>query len=91
MLLFALVAIRWSRLWFQPAFCGLWFQRQFIFPSFHSAVWTCPGAPVSGQAGIWQGACGFSSQSFRCDSAGIEPVSPALTGRFFITEPPGKP
>ena len=23
--------------------------------------------------------------------AGIKPVSPALTGRFFITEPPGKP
>ena len=22
---------------------------------------------------------------------GIEPVSPALVGRFFITEPPGKP
>ena len=24
-------------------------------------------------------------------SSGIEPVSPALAGRFFITEPPGKP
>ena len=24
-------------------------------------------------------------------SPGIEPVSPALAGRFFITEPPGKP
>ena len=23
--------------------------------------------------------------------SGIEPVSPALTGRFFTTEPPGKP
>ena len=22
---------------------------------------------------------------------GIEPISPALTGRFFTTEPPGKP
>ena len=25
------------------------------------------------------------------DLPGIEPVSPALAGRFFITEPPGKP
>ena len=39
--------------------------------------------------------CGTRAQLFRglwdFSKSGIEPVSPALAGRFFTTEPPGKP
>ena len=43
--------------------------------------------------------CGFSSCEqgqflhgmWRLPRSGVKPVSPALAGRFFITEPPGKP
>ena len=47
--------------------------------------------------GIWSTGSVVVVCSLRCSEAcgivqpGIEPVSPALTGRFFTTEPPGKP
>ena len=38
----------------------------------------------------WRG-LPFPSPGDLLDSCGIKPTSPALPGRFFTTEPPGKP
>ena len=50
---------------------------------------------VSRALGHRLGSCGAWAQLFHgmwdLPRSGIEPMSPALAGRFFTTEPPGKP
>ena len=63
-----------------------------VMPLFHSPVGCSPpGSSVHGisQARIQE----WVAISFSRDlsNPGIKPVSPALVGRFFTTEPPGKP
>ena len=68
--------------------------------SVHCSVWVshCSGFSYCGAWAL--GHSGFSSCSLQAGllfgnwdlpKLGIEPLSPALAGRFFSTEPPGKP
>ena len=53
--------------------------------------WSPPGSSVHGipQARVPRGLPFLSPEDL--PDPGIKPRSPALTGRFFATEPPGKP
>ena len=52
-----------------------------------------PGSPVHGiiQARILEEEMELPPPPGDLSNPGIEPASPAMAGRFFITEPPGKP
>ena len=79
--------------WGEHAFIHLWLFSHSITSDSFATPWT-----VARQAPL---SMGFPRQE--CSSRlpfpssgdlpgpGIEPVSPALAGRFFTTEPPGKP
>ena len=75
----------------------MWEGSCYLAPqSFHSFVtlWSPPGSSIRGisQAGIleWLSALLFPSSGHLPDP-GIKPVSPAMEGRFFTSEPPEKP
>ena len=70
-----------------------WVLSQFSCVQFFATLWTAARqTPLS---------MGFSRQEYwsglpflppgDLPDPGIEPTSPALAGRFFIAEPPGKP
>ena len=55
--------------------------------------YSSPGSPVHGifEATHWSGLSFRSLRGADLPKPGIEPESPALTGKFFTTESPGKP
>ena len=55
--------------------------------------YSSPGSPVHGifEATHWSGLSFHSLWGADLPNPGIEPESPALTGKFFTTESPGKP
>ena len=68
------------------------FSWSVVFDSFVTTWTVAHQAPLSmgfPRQGHWSG-WPFPSPG-DLPSPGIEPVSPALVGRFFTTEPPGKP
>ena len=65
-------------------------SEQGLFSAFHAQDSHCDGIPFAEQTlEHWLGACGTTGM-WDLPGPGIEPVSPALAGRFLITRPPGK-
>ena len=57
----------------------------------HCGGFSCCGAWALGLVGFSSTQASFPQWHVRSSVSGTESLSPVLAGRFFITEPPGKP
>ena len=78
--------------------CGAWLLvavPSLVAPAQAVGQWAlrvaAHGLKITGSVAVVHGlSCSVACGIFQ-DQPGIKPISPALAGRFFTTEPPGKP